>query len=346
MMRRKSLGKRRLGTPTPRVRASAFPRAEDYLGIQVTSLRSTWPTKRAVAMVKFYPSLEESHVDFITQQPIFFVASAPWAGDHVNVSPKGHPSRTFSVLGPNIVAYLDATGSGCETISHVYENGRVTVMFCSFGPSPQILRLFCKGRVVEKWDAYYQQLRAKMATENGDEVDITGARAIIVLKVKRVQTSCGFAVPFFGNEKATAPGNGTQDATMFADHEPESDAVHGLRPRDTLDNWARKQVEKKELADFQKRMNHRSLDGLPGMMSARRLHDENIAIEDTKAWFRKVSRQQDAMFFGAVLGILFMLLLSMAGILTIQPTFLEHVLNFQRRQLGMPEDHSWEKKEL
>ena len=68
-------------------------------------------------------------------------------------------------------------------------------MFCSFGPSPQIMRLFCKGRVVEKWDQHYQELRAKMATENGDEVDLTGARAIIVLKVKKVQTSCGFGVP-------------------------------------------------------------------------------------------------------------------------------------------------------
>ena len=293
-------------------------------------------------MVKFYPSLNESHIQFITQQPLFFVGSAPWAGDHVNVSPKGHPSRTFSILSPNTVAYLDATGSGCETISHVYENGRVTVMFCSFGPAPQILRLFCKGRVVEKWDPYYQQLRAKMATENGDEVDITGARAIIVLKISKVQTSCGFAVPLFDSGKSENQG----DAITFADHEPNSHTINGLKPRETLDTWARKQLEKKELADFQKQMNHRSIDGLPGMLSARRSHNENIAVEDVKAWFRKVSRQQDAVLFGIGLGIIFMIVLSMVGILSIKPIFIEHILSFQKRQLGISEDYSRDGKEL
>jgi hypothetical protein len=294
-------------------------------------------------MVKFFPSLNQSHIDFITNQPLFYVASAPWAGDHINVSPKGHPSRTFAVLGPNTVAYLDATGSGCETISHIYENGRVTIMFSSFGPSPKIIRLFCKGKVVEKWDPYYSQLRARMATENGDEVDITGARAIIVLKVKKVQSSCGFHVPMLSNEQSSA-ADCVGDATTVVDHDSDSEATQAATNRDTLDDWARKQVEKRELGDFQKRWNHRSLDGLPGMHSARRSHDENIAVEDTKAWLRKVYRQQDAVAFGFGLGLLFMVLLSLIGMLSIKPIFLEHILNFQRRQMGIPEDHSWQNK--
>jgi hypothetical protein len=287
-------------------------------------------------MVKYYPSLNQDHVEFITSQPLFFVASAPWAGEHINVSPKGHPSRTFSILGPNTVAYMDATGSGCETISHVYENGRVTVMFCSFGPSPQTMRLFCKGRVVEKWDQYYQELRAKMATENGDEVDVTGARAIIVLKIKKVQTSCGFGVPMMSNEK-TASSEGASDAITVVEHDENTDANNGWKPRETMDNWARKMLEKQELLDYQKRANHQSLDGLPGMMSARRALDHNFAIEDTKAWFRKVSRQQDAVVFGIGLGILLMILFSLVGIISIQPAFLYHFMNYQRRQMGIPE---------
>jgi hypothetical protein len=287
-------------------------------------------------MVKFYPSLNEDHLEFITSQPLFFVASAPWAGDHINVSPKGHPSRTFSVLGPNTVAYLDATGSGCETISHIYENGRVTVMFCSFGPSPQIMRLFCKGRVVEKWDRYYQELRAKMATENGDEVDITGARAIIVLKVKKVQTSCGFGVPMMNNgSKASAESAG--DAVTIVDHDDDNEANDGWKARPTMDNWARKMLEKQELADYQKSSNHQSLDGLPGMTSARRALDQNFAIEDTKAWFRKVSRQQDAVFFGVGLGVMLMILLGVVGVISIRPDFIYHFMNYQRRQMGVPE---------
>ena len=107
----------------------------------------------------------------------------------------------------------------------------------------------------------------------------------------------------------------------------------------------KKTLEKQELADYQKQYNHRSLDGLPGMMSARRSHDENIALEDTKAWFRKVSRQQDAVALGVGLGVVLMLLLSLVGVLSIKPVFLQHILNAQRRQLGLPEDHSW-KSEL
>jgi hypothetical protein len=295
-------------------------------------------------MVKYYPSLNENHVEFITSQPLFFVASAPWAGEHINLSPKGHPSRTFSILGPNTVAYLDATGSGCETISHVYENGRVTVMFCSFGSSPQIMRLFCRGRVVEKWDRYYQELRAKMATENGDDVDVTGARAIIVLKIKKVQTSCGFGVPMINNEK-TGPLEGAGDAVTVVEHDEDTTANEDWKPRDTMDTWARKMLEKQELMDYQKRSNHQSLDGLPGLMSARRALDQNFAIEDTKAWFRKVSRQRDTVFFGVGLGVLLMLVLSLVGVISIRPLFLYHFLNYQRRQMGVPEE-SVEKSEL
>jgi hypothetical protein len=295
-------------------------------------------------MVKYYPSLNENHLEFITSQPLFFVASAPWAGDHINVSPKGHLSRTFCILGPNTVAYVDATGSGCETISHVYENGRVTVMFCSFGSSPQIMRLFCKGRVVEKWDQHYQELRAKMATENGDEVDVTGARAIIVLKIKKVQTSCGFGVPMMNNNKE-APSERVQDAVTFVEHDEHTSTTDGWKPRETLDNWARKMLEKQELLDYQKRSNHQSLDELPGLMSARRALDQNLAIEDTKAWFRKVSRQQDAVALGIGLGVLLMILFSLAGIISIRPSFLYHFMNYQRRQMGEPEV-SLDKSEL
>ncbi|KAH7085812.1 hypothetical protein BKA63DRAFT_500537 [Paraphoma chrysanthemicola] len=293
-------------------------------------------------MVKYYPSLNEEHVSFITSQPLFFVASAPWAGDHINVSPKGHPSRTFSILGPKTVAYLDATGSGCETISHVYENGRATIMFCSFGPSPKIMRLFCKGRVVEKWDQHYQELRAKMATENGDDVDITGARAIIVLKISKVQTSCGFGVPMLASGGDATTADDQKDAVTFVDHNGDDNAIDGWKNRETMDTWARKMLEKQELMDYQKRSNLYSLDELPGLMSARRALDQNIAVEDTKAWLRKVSRQQDAVFVGIGLGVLLMIALSLVGVLKIQPTFLHHIVNFQRRQMGEAEvwDHS------
>lgn len=219
-------------------------------------------------------------------------------------------------------------------------------MFSSSGSKSQVLRVFCKGKVIEKWDPYYQQLRARMATENGDDIDITGARAIIVLKVKKVQTSCGFRVPPSGPDTAGEVESAGDAVTIVAhEHDADADAA-ATSHRDTIDDWARKQIEKQELGEFQKRWNHKSLDGLPGMMSARRSHDENIAVEDTKAWLRKVSRQQDAVAFGFGLGILFILLLALLGVLSVKAVFLEHIVNWQRRQMGIPEDHSWRKSEL
>lgn len=115
------------------------------------------------------------------QQQVFFTASAPLTGKHVNISPKGLPSATFKIFDPNHAAYVDATGSGSETISHVYENGRITIMFCSFAKSPRIMRFFCMGTVVEWDDPKFDSLLKKMGKER-----IEGARAVILLDVFKV----------------------------------------------------------------------------------------------------------------------------------------------------------------
>src|ERR1700710_1005129 len=85
---------------------------------------------------------------FLELQPMFFVAPAPLAADgHVNVSPKGLDG-TFAVLGAHRVAYLDLTGSGIETVAHVRENERITLMFCAFDGPARIVRLSGRGTVV------------------------------------------------------------------------------------------------------------------------------------------------------------------------------------------------------
>jgi hypothetical protein len=86
-------------------------------------------------MGKVYAELDEALRAFIGAQHVFFVATAPLSGDgHVNVSPKG--LDTFRILGPKAVAYLDLVGSGVETVAHLRENGRVTLMFCAFDGRP------------------------------------------------------------------------------------------------------------------------------------------------------------------------------------------------------------------
>src|ERR1700739_2839637 len=99
-------------------------------------------------MGKTLKVIDESVRQFIEAQRIFFVATAPLDRDgHVNLSPKG--LDTLRILGPTTVAYLDLTGSGIETVSHLKENGRIVLMFCAFQGPPKIIRLHGTGRVVE-----------------------------------------------------------------------------------------------------------------------------------------------------------------------------------------------------
>ena len=94
-----------------------------------------------------FDSISDQHRAFIEAQHVFFVATAPSGDDgHVNLSPKGYD--TFTVLGPNRVAYLDLTGSGAETIAHLRQNGRITILFCAFEGKPNLLRLYGQGTVV------------------------------------------------------------------------------------------------------------------------------------------------------------------------------------------------------
>jgi predicted pyridoxine 5'-phosphate oxidase superfamily flavin-nucleotide-binding protein len=140
-------------------------------------------------LAKLFETIDERLRAFITAQPMFFVATAPESGGHVNVSPKGYQD-TFAVLDDTTVAYLDLFGSGAETIAHVRDNGRITVMFCSFDRQPKILRLYGAGRVVRPDDTEWATTSGHFGTEHA------GTRAIIVVDVERIADSCGYAVPF------------------------------------------------------------------------------------------------------------------------------------------------------
>src|ERR687883_1733029 len=113
-------------------------------------------------MGRVYDGIDERQRAWIAAQPMFFVGSAPLAGDgHVNVSPKG-PGGSLRVLGPDRVAYLDLVGSGAETIAHLRENGRIVVMFCAFEGPPKILRLHGRGEVVTPDDERFGGLLEKL----------------------------------------------------------------------------------------------------------------------------------------------------------------------------------------
>ena len=85
--------------------------------------------------------------DWIGRQRLFFVATAPIEGGHVNVSPKG-PIGTLRIVDGRTVEYDDHVGSGAETAAHLRENGRVCVMLCAFDGPPRIVRLHGRGEVL------------------------------------------------------------------------------------------------------------------------------------------------------------------------------------------------------
>ena len=108
-------------------------------------------------MGKVYDEIDAGLEAFIGRQRLFFVGTAPTSLDgHLNLSPKG--LDTFRILGPKAVAYLDLVGSGIETVAHLRENGRLTILFCAFEGRPLIVRLYGRGRVVEPGDAEWTGL--------------------------------------------------------------------------------------------------------------------------------------------------------------------------------------------
>jgi hypothetical protein len=139
-------------------------------------------------VAKLYEAIDERLQAFIAEQPMFFVATAPSAGGHVNVSPKGYQD-TFSVIDERTVAYLDLYGSGSETIAHLRDNGRITIMFCSFARRPKIVRLHGSGRVVRPDADEWPVLSGRFGDGH------PGTRAIVVVDVSRVSDSCGYSVP-------------------------------------------------------------------------------------------------------------------------------------------------------
>jgi len=177
-------------------------------------------------MGKFFNDILPQHKLFIEKQHLFFVCTAPLNIDgHVNLSPKG--MDCFHVFSPNRVAYMDIVGSGNETSAHLLENGRITFMFCAFDGPPNILRLYGKGHTVLPGDSEWQLLSPHFKL-------LLATRQIIVADIDKVQTSCGFSVPFYSYEGE----------------------------RDQAEKWALNKGES-GLEAYKKEKNLVSIDGLP-----------------------------------------------------------------------------------
>jgi hypothetical protein len=178
--------------------------------------------------MNLYEELTPRLCEFIANQKMFFVATAPLSADgHVNVSPKGHD--TFRILDRLRVAYLDLSGSGVETIAHIRENRRIVFMFCAFEGPPKIVRLYGHGRVVTPGEAEFEQLLVLFP-------ELPGVRGIIIADLHRLTGSCGFSVPLY----------------------------EFVGERDQLTRWANKKGPD-WLAEYRVEHNARSIDDLPAL---------------------------------------------------------------------------------
>lgn len=140
-------------------------------------------------MARVFDGIDEKLAGWIRAQHLFFVATAPRDDrGHVNLSPKGLDG--LAILGPKQVAYLDLVGSGAETIAHLRENGRITLMFCAFEGPPRILRLYGRGEVLEPGDAGFDDLAARFPR-------YPSTRSVIRIALDRIADSCGYGVPLF-----------------------------------------------------------------------------------------------------------------------------------------------------
>ncbi|HTD49565.1 MAG TPA: pyridoxamine 5'-phosphate oxidase family protein [Acidimicrobiia bacterium] len=179
-------------------------------------------------MAERFTSISDDLAHWWAQQPLFFVATAPSGhAGHVNLSPKG--LDTLRILSPTRAAYLDLTGSGVETIAHVRDNGRITLMACAFSGAPRISRIYGIGTVHELGSAGFDDLASEFPA-------LPGRRAVIDVAVDRVSTSCGYAVPL----------------------------MDLVGERERLLDWARAKGDD-GLTEYRASKNALSIDGIPGL---------------------------------------------------------------------------------
>ena len=180
-------------------------------------------------MGKVYDALDDRLIGFIRRQKIFFVATAPLSPDgSVNLSPKGYDS--LAILDERTVAFVDLGGSGVETLAHLGENGRITLMFCAFEGAANILRLYGQGEVTAfDHPGFAEQLALFPAFPR--------ARSVITVRIHRIADSCGWGVPFF-------------------DYKGERDQLSRYVLSRSDEEWRERRFE----------ANARSIDGLPGLV--------------------------------------------------------------------------------
>lgn len=231
-------------------------------------------------MGKTYDRIPERFIPFMQNSHLFYVATAPLQGGSVNVSPKANEG-TFEYVDQNRVRYMDLTGSGNETISHLLEpnNGRITICFINIEEGlPNIIRLYGKGKVYERgtddsFDQKWQELH------HGEKVPI-GGRAIIDIAVHTCSTSCGYSMPIYEFKRKRTVLDEAMGKYEKLTTEQVAKAKGVKIPQNAfllVEDDEKKQFTRayqNGLEAYWAVVNNLSIDGLPGLRSVRAGLDE------------------------------------------------------------------------
>ncbi|MBL4746376.1 MAG: pyridoxamine 5'-phosphate oxidase family protein, partial [Flavobacteriaceae bacterium] len=133
------------------------------------------------------------------------------------------------IVDAHTVLWVDLGGSGIETIAHLRENGRITLMFCAFEGRANILRIYGQGEAVTMDDPGFDALLALFPK-------FERARAIVKINISSVSDSCGWGVPFYEFKEDR------EQLNRYIEHQ-------------SLETWKQHRYEG----------NGQSIDGLPGL---------------------------------------------------------------------------------
>ncbi|KJA22563.1 hypothetical protein HYPSUDRAFT_67026 [Hypholoma sublateritium FD-334 SS-4] len=202
-------------------------------------------------MGQFYTEIPTFLIPWIKEQKMFWVATAPLSETgHVNVSPKGF-NGTFHIVDQTRVWYEDMSGSGAETVAHLRENERITIMFNAFEGPPRIVRLFGKGTVHEFDTPEYNALIPLNQRQ-------PGSRSAIVVDIHKVGSSCGYSIPFYEFKANRMKLHIMAARKESEDIKAESCTICADGPP----------LPEKGLKSYWKLNNANSIDGLPAMRDA------------------------------------------------------------------------------
>ncbi|KAH9476200.1 Pyridoxamine 5'-phosphate oxidase family protein ustO [Psilocybe cubensis] len=207
-------------------------------------------------MGKFLQEIPDHLIEWILQQEMFWVATAPLSSDgHVNISPKGIKG-TFHVVNSRRVWYEDLSGTGAETVAHIRENGRITILFHAFEGPARIVRLYGKGFFYELGTPEYEALVTS-------EQRLAGSRAVIGLDITKVGTTCGYAVPYYQFISHRTQLMDWAARKESVDQDDSANVPSGILPPSIYAQGEESTVNPKGMRYWWQQHNLVSLDGLP-----------------------------------------------------------------------------------